>query len=269
MSDCLIDPVRLSALLGAGRGRFDVVALPECDSTNAVLLQQSASAPSGRVIVADRQTAGRGRRGRVWHSAPADTLTFSLLWRLANEPARIAGLSLAVGVAVAQALEHCGVAGVALKWPNDVLLGASGAGKLGGILIELASDRAATAAIIGIGLNLHQPPAADGFGLPAAALDAAGPVPERHVLLAALLDALACTLDRFVAGGFAAVRDDWQSRHVWQERPVRLLGDSTTTDSAVVEGRCLGADSDGALLLALPDGRIERYLVGDVSLRAA
>ena len=97
----LLDPVLLKSRLGLLAGRFDVDALDECDSTNSELMRRAESgAPSGTVIVADRQTAGRGRRGRSWLSAPESSLTFSLLWRFSGPLARLSGLSLAVGVAV-------------------------------------------------------------------------------------------------------------------------------------------------------------------------
>ncbi|WP_242463408.1 biotin--[acetyl-CoA-carboxylase] ligase [Rhodocyclus tenuis] len=271
MTDCLIDPVRLSALLGRARGRVDAEVLAECDSSNSVLLERAAhGAPSGAVVIAERQTAGRGRRGRVWRAAAGDSLTFSLLWRFGGDISRLAGLSLAVGVALARALESCGVRGVALKWPNDLLLDG---GKLGGVLIELASERGATAAVIGIGINLQPPLSNDGFALPAASLAGAGFTPDCHVLLAALLDSLIATLDVFVADGFAALREDWQARHVWQGLPVRLLdsanGENAAATVTLAEGICLGAAADGALILATADGGQQRFLVGDVSLRAA
>src|SRR5574343_1391221 len=107
----LIDPVLLKSRLGSLAGRFDVDALAECDSTNSELMRRAdRGAPSGTVIVADRQSAGRGRRGRSWLSAPESSLTFSLLWRFNGPPGQLAGLSLAVGVALARSLERLGAA---------------------------------------------------------------------------------------------------------------------------------------------------------------
>jgi len=255
----LIDPPHLRALLGPAAGRFDVDSVEEIDSTSSELLRRAAQgAPSGSALVADRQTAGRGRRGRDWLSAPADSLTFSLLWRFDGPAGKLAGLSLAVGVAVAVALEKLGVVGVGLKWPNDVLLGE---GKLAGILVELSSERRGTLAVIGIGLNLQRPGAELPF--PAAALaDALNPLPDRHLILAELLAALAEVLDRFSGEGFPALQAAWQGRHAWQGQSARVLVDDLTT----VAGTCLGADSDGALLLATAAGT-ERFLSGDISLR--
>ena len=118
----LIDPVILKTRLGTWAGRFDVDALAECDSTSSELLRRAEKgAPAGTVIVADQQSAGRGRRGRQWLSAPEASLTFSLLWRFSGPASQLSGLSLAVGVGLARGLERLGAQGVCLKWPNDVL----------------------------------------------------------------------------------------------------------------------------------------------------
>ncbi|HEX5801422.1 MAG TPA: biotin--[acetyl-CoA-carboxylase] ligase [Azospira sp.] len=259
----LIDPARLKPLLGTLAVRFDVDALAEASSSSDLLLERAAhGAGSGSVLVVDRQTAGRGRRGRQWASAPESSLTFSLLWRFDGGIERLAGLSLAVGIAVARALAALGVAGVALKWPNDVLLSGR---KLAGILVELSSERRGMVAVIGIGLNLQSPPGEAALDVPAAALAEALPaVPERHALLAQLLLELAPVLDRFAGGGFAALRDEWLRLHAWQDQPVRVLRDGRVE----LEGRCRGADIDGALLVDTGAG-VERCLSGDLSLRGA
>lgn len=261
--DTLLDPVRLKPLLGALAPRFDVDALAEGPSSNDLLLERATrGAASGSVLVVDRQTAGRGRRGRHWQSSPASSLTFSLLWRFDGGVERLAGLSLAVGVALARALAALGAGDVRLKWPNDVLLGGR---KLAGILVELSSERRGMVAVIGVGINLLPPPADTAFDTPAAALsDALPTLPDRHLLLATLLGELAPVLDRFAADGFAALRDEWQALHAWQGRPVNVLRDGRIE----LAGRCLGADADGALLIEGRSG-IERCLSGDLSLREA
>ena len=268
----LIEPARLRTLLGAAAGRFDVDSLAECESTNTELLARAErGAPSGSVLVADRQTAGRGSRGRTWLASPEASLTFSLLWRFDGGLERISGLSLAVGLAVVEALEACGAKGVQLKWPNDILHDGA---KLGGILVELHNEvrsdmhheSNAAMAVIGIGLNLSWPEcivSTDGFALPPTALARAVPaMPERHHLFAQLLTALARVLDRFSEHGFSALRAQWQARHAWQDSPVRLLRDG----SVLKEGVCLGADDDGALLVRTDEG-VERCLSGDLSIR--
>ena len=261
----LIDPVRLQSALGLLAGRFNVDALDECDSTNRELLRRAErGAPVGTVIVADRQSAGRGRRGRSWLSAPEASLTFSLLWRFNGPPGQLAGLSLAVGVALARGLEALGAQGIRLKWPNDVLLAVDGDfAKLAGILIELASDRRGSQAVIGIGLNLQAPP--DELPQPAAGLaQAMVQLPERNRVLAAILQELATVLEAFAVDGFSGLKNEWQQRHAWQGLQVRLLGDA----AVVLEGVCCGADDDGALLLDSA-GDIRRILSGDLSLRRA
>ena len=260
----LIDPSRLSALLGPARGRFAVDALAECASTNTLLLERAArGVPAGSVVVTDRQSAGRGSRGRSWLANPATSLTFSVLWIFDGGLDRLAGLSLAVGVAVVRALEACGAAGVALKWPNDILLADA---KLGGILVELHNDGERACAVVGIGINLGLPGAAverDAFALPVAALaDAVAELPERHQLFAQLLRELACVFDDFADGGFAALRDHWQARNAWQDKPVQLLREGRVA----MRGVCRGADVDGALLVQTATG-VERCLSGDLSLR--
>jgi len=259
----LIDPSRLPALLGSAASRFDVDSLDACDSTSSELARRAdAGAPCGTVIVADSQNAGRGRRGRSWLSSPEGSLTFSLLWRLAGPAAGLAGLSLAVGVALAEALETLGATRVRLKWPNDVLLDyGTGPAKLAGILVELATDRRGTQAVIGIGLNLKTP--GEDLPQPAAGLmdDLAG-LPDRHLVLASILVSLAGVLDKFEAGGFSALRSAWECRHAWQGRQVRVMQDGVVDG----EGVCLGVDVDGALLVETPVC-IKRFLAGDVSLR--
>ena len=272
MNSRLIEPASLRSLLGDANGRFEVDSLAECKSTNTELLARAErGAPSGSVLVTDRQTAGRGSRGRSWLASPEASLTFSLLWRFDGGIERMSGLSLAVGVAVVEALEACGASGVKLKWPNDILLANA---KLGGILVELHNESRdagygeenSAMAVIGIGLNLLLPDnigAGDGFVLPPAALEnAISPLPERHRLFAQLLIALARVFDRFASEGFAALRQQWQARHAWQDLPVRLLRDG----SVLKEGICLGADDDGALLVRTEDG-VERCLSGDLSIR--
>lgn len=262
--------------LGEAACRFDIDVLPRCDSTNAVLMSRAEiGAPSGTVVVTEEQTAGRGRRGRAWIAAPGDSLTFSVLWRFAPGTLPM-GLSLAAGVAVARALEkmlHGSVEKVsaddtvqqdmsgvkiALKWPNDILLNGK---KLGGILIELVPG-APHAAVIGIGINRRLPAALPpDVRATAAALGAAV---DSHVLLAAVLIELLSVLDTFSQGGFAALRLDWLARHAFQDASIVLLADF----SSPRQGICRGVDSAGALLLEA-NGRIERVLSGEVSLRAA
>lgn len=261
----LITLERLRAHLGPLAARVDVDALSLCDSSNAVLLARAAAgAPSGTAIVCDRQTSGRGRRGRGWTATPQGSLCFSLLWRF-PPAARLAGLSLAAGAAMARGLATCGIPQARLKWPNDLLLPVGGRwGKVGGVLIELDSSAAGLAAVIGIGINLAPPAGLADLEIPAAGLADLGPAPERHLLLAALLRELVTMLDRFAQEGFAPFLAAWSAQHAFAGQAVRLVQD----DGSALVGVCRGVDVDGALLLDTPGGR-QRILAGDLSLRPA
>ncbi|MFA7270316.1 MAG: biotin--[acetyl-CoA-carboxylase] ligase [Sterolibacterium sp.] len=262
----LPEPLDLAAIataLGDLSKRFDVHILGECDSTNTRLMAFAESgAPAGSVIVAEHQTAGRGRRGHRWLSATGASLTFSLLWRFPPERS-LAGLSLAAGVALARALEGLGVAGIALKWPNDVLLRG---GKLAGVLIELVPGSRTSAAVIGVGLNLRLtdelPPE---IRQNAAALaDAMTTLPASGIVLAQLLMALHDAMQCFAEHGFAGLRNAWLERHAYAGQVVRLVSEFASP----LEGCCRGVDSDGALLLETPAG-MQRIISGEVSLRKA
>lgn len=251
----------IAARLGIVARRFDIEVLPVCDSTNAVLLGRAESgAASGTVLIAEEQSAGRGRRGRSWFSCRGDSLTFSLLWRFAPGTP-VAGLSLAAGVAVARAVKKIGAGETALKWPNDLLKDGR---KVAGILVELVSG-APHAAVIGIGINLRLPAAMpDDVRAASAAIDAPDGALDSNDLLAALLTELLATLEIFTQDGFAAIRPEWMMRHALQDDRVALADDF----AAPIEGICRGVDSDGALLLEV-DGQLRRILSGEVSLRRA
>lgn len=254
-----LDLAALTRALGALACRFDADLLAECTSTNSVLLARAeAGAPSGTIVIATSQTSGRGRLGRTWLSAPGDSLTFSLFWRFSPGTSP-AGLSLAVGLAVANAIEKVGggrMAPIALKWPNDLLREGK---KLGGILIELLPG-APHAAVIGVGLNLHLPAAMpEALRATCAAL---GDAIDPNVLLAAILIELAGVLDRFTQRGFAALRDDWLARHAHADAAVQILSEFAPPRNGI----CRGVDHDGALLLETEAG-VERVLSGEVSLR--
>ncbi|NSL56265.1 biotin--[acetyl-CoA-carboxylase] ligase [Uliginosibacterium aquaticum] len=259
----VFDYTALLVALGDQRARFDVDHIERCDSTNSVLLARaSQGVPSGSVVVCDEQTAGRGRRGRSWRSGNASSsLTFSLLWRLAPGCSS-AGLSLAVGLAVAQALESLNVPAVGLKWPNDIWLFGR---KLGGVLIEVESDEAGLGLIIGIGLNLRRDAARDaGIDQAFASLDEALPELTREQVLGTILSQLALRLDHFARAGFAALRQDWAARNALYGLPVTV-----SSESGSHTGRCGHANAEGALELLTACGARVLITSGDLSLRLA
>ncbi|MBX3662670.1 MAG: biotin--[acetyl-CoA-carboxylase] ligase [Burkholderiales bacterium] len=260
----LLDAVTVSEWLGPAAATFAIEVLDSIDSTNTRLLQRAAAgAPSGLVLAAEAQTAGRGRRGRPWRSAVGSTLTFSLLWRFARGARELAGLSLAVGLALARTLRAAGAPGVALKWPNDVMLPA---GKLAGILIEMQGDvLGPSAAVIGIGVNVRADPrVAEQVDQPLADLESATAEPvDRNRLLAQMLAELGGVLESFAQGGFAPLRAEWQQLHAHQDRRVRLL----LPDGGTLAGIARGVADDGVLLLETADG-LQRFHSGELSLRA-
>jgi BirA family biotin operon repressor/biotin-[acetyl-CoA-carboxylase] ligase len=251
------------AIAALSTTRVAVEVVEETGSTNADLLARAAnlSEPLAGplLLVARNQTAGRGRAGRSWLSSSEASLTFSLAWRFEGGLPRLAGLPLAVGVALAETLERLGVQ-VALKWPNDVLRDGD---KLAGILIETqAAPAGGTWAVIGIGLNLLMPDELEArIGRPVASLPWLARM-ERNSLMAALLDGLAGCLCEFERGGFPLFVARWNLRHAWQGEPVAILDGG----AVLHEGLAAGVDEAGRLLLDTPGGRVA-VLAGDVSLR--
>ena len=234
----------------------EVRVTPRCASTNAVLLAERPARPV--LLAAEEQTAGRGQRGRRWRSAPGAGATFTLVRRFAGEPRRLAGLSLAVGVAAARALRALGAADVALKWPNDLLAGEA---KLGGILVEtrIQGDHAWVAA--GIGINCRPVGAlAARLRRPLAALDdlVRPPLSRNRVIEAVGREVLAA-LATWEREGLPAFAQEWQALHAHQGRRLRVR----FADGRSVTGVAEGLAPSGALRLRtragprdIADGRI-------------
>lgn len=220
------------------------------DSTSSELARRAAGLPDLSFVFADWQHAGRGRRGRQWLSPPAVNVQFSCLKRFAGGYAGLSGLSLAAGVAAARALEDCGVPGIALKWPNDLVHGDA---KLGGILVELGGEFMGPChAIIGIGINVHLPEGVR-TALERPCTDLArlrgGDAPPRHVLAMALIARAVEALDTFEASGFAAFAQAWAERDALAGRRIRVEGAHGSFD-----GTAAGVDARGALRVRARDG---------------
>jgi BirA family biotin operon repressor/biotin-[acetyl-CoA-carboxylase] ligase len=259
-----LDGKLIAAQLGDARNALHIEILEHATSSNALLLQRSTQgAPSGSVLAVEWQSAGRGRLGRTWHSGVGDAITFSLLWRFESGLAALSGLSLAVGVAMIRALNELGVAGVGLKWPNDVLLNH---GKLAGILLEAQGDMLGPSAVVmGIGLNFRlSEQAHDRIDQVASDLSSVKEPPERNQVLAVSLRHLVRILNEFGAHGFSPMRAEWERHHVFQQKAVKML----LPDGSVVSGTVSGVTNDGALRLETAQG--ERvFNAGEVSLRSA
>jgi BirA family biotin operon repressor/biotin-[acetyl-CoA-carboxylase] ligase len=242
----------------------------ELDSTSSELQRRGAAASDLSIVLAETQTAGRGRRGRPWLSPPGLNLYLSCLKRFDRGFAALSGLSLAIGVIVLRALEELGIAGAALKWPNDVLAVTAGqpGGKLAGILVELSGEyQGPCAAIIGIGLNLRLTPALHAqAGQPACDLAtlAGGMPPDRNVVAAALITALVEGLRQFECEGFAGFMADYARHDLLRDQPLHLSGALGAFD-----GIGAGVDGFGALQVHMADGSVRRIDSADVTVRRA
>jgi BirA family biotin operon repressor/biotin-[acetyl-CoA-carboxylase] ligase len=237
----------------------------EVDSTNSRLLEMAASTPppaAGSVCLAEFQTAGRGRMGRVWQTPFGGNICLSLLWWFECHAA-FSGLSLAVGVAIIRALRSAGVEGVGLKWPNDILWRGR---KLGGILLEVSGEaHGRYAVVVGIGLNMHIPSVRE------CTIDQAwtdldhitcGSPPSRNRLIALLLNELFPLLADYPAQGLRAYLGEWRQWHCHAgQKAVLHLGDK------LIRGVVAGVSDDGLLVLDCEDGGQRQFASGDLRLR--
>jgi BirA family biotin operon repressor/biotin-[acetyl-CoA-carboxylase] ligase len=234
------------------------------DSTSSELARRAADLPDLSFLFADWQRAGRGRRGRQWLSPPASNLQFSCLKHFAGSFAALSGLSLAVGIAAARALEDCGVGDVALKWPNDLVHRDA---KLGGILVELGGEFMGPChAIIGIGINVCLPEAVRRtLDRPCADLTelCGGEPPSRNQLATALIAQLAMELDAFDRSGFGACAAAWSKCDALAGRSVRV-----EEARGQIEGIAEGVDARGALRVRTAAG-LQIIDSGDVTVRPA
>lgn len=262
----LLEPARIRDELPVSlASRCELAVLDTVDSTNAWLARQpdSLRADQLRVCVAEHQQSGRGRRGRQWQSPFGANLYFSVDWPFETLPHDFSALSLVVGVAARAALDDIGLAGVQLKWPNDLLFENR---KLGGILLELRGEPPGPSrVVIGIGINVAMPIDASrktAIDQPWIDLATAGLVDvDRNVLAAALLASLETLLGRFLAQGFSSIHPLWNAADALAGKPVRLSDGARNWD-----GVSRGVAADGALLVELSDGE-KRFFAGDVSLR--
>lgn len=253
----LLDADNIASL--AVEAPWPVLIQDEIDSTNAEALRLIAS---GRVapflVLAERQSAGRGRRGRVWSSPFAQNLYYSLVLRVEGGMRQLEGLSLVVGLAVRQTLLTLGVPGAGLKWPNDVLVDNR---KVAGILLELVGDPADVChVVLGIGINVNMREADIDQAWTSLRLQS-GQLVDRNHLAALLGDNLRKYLARHHQDGFSAFQVEWEAAHLWQGRSVSLIAGSTHIDGVV-----LGIDHQGALRLEV-DGVEKSFSGGELSLR--
>jgi BirA family biotin operon repressor/biotin-[acetyl-CoA-carboxylase] ligase len=242
---------------------YDVRILDSVDSTNSALISAALNGASdGTVLCAEHQHAGKGRRGRSWHAALGGSLTFSVLWRFDRGLQAMAGLSLAVGLAVARAVNRHSRHPARLKWPNDVLVGYR---KLAGILVEVQGDMDGAAfAVVGIGLNVRLNEAQrDAIDQAVVDLAEMGVMIGRNQLLADCLQELHAVMTSFRQHGFAALRAEWMALDAYAGKEVALLLPNTRG----VQGVAAGVDDTGAFLLRDQHAVLNAYNGGEISLR--
>ncbi|MEK1907772.1 MAG: bifunctional biotin--[acetyl-CoA-carboxylase] ligase/biotin operon repressor BirA [Pseudomonas sp.] len=255
----LLDYERLVAGL-AGLG-WSVCISESLDSTNAEVLRQLSSGVAAPcVVLAETQSSGRGRRGRLWVSPFAENLYYSLGLRIEGGVYPLEGLSLTVGLAVLRALREAGCSAAGLKWPNDVLVSGR---KIAGVLLELSGDPAGSCqVVIGIGVNTNMLPGRVEVDQPWTSLrQELGVLVDRTDLALSLSGWLQHYLDAHRRQGFSALRDEWQAGHLWQGREVVL-----SAGPQRLEGVVLGVDGLGALRLDVA-GEERSFSGGELSLR--
>ncbi|MGO4222786.1 bifunctional biotin--[acetyl-CoA-carboxylase] ligase/biotin operon repressor BirA [Lysobacter sp. TAF61] len=239
------------------------------DSTNSELLRRATPERGALVLLAERQSGGRGRRGREWASPLAAHLYLSLARQFGGGLARLGGLSLVAGIAAAEALHACGFGAVRLKWPNDlVVIDADGTlRKLGGILVEGGGEHAGPVrAVIGLGINVRMPEAAaaqiDQPWCDLASLSISASPRDRNAIAAAVLAQLLPALEEFDAGGLADFIARYAALDALAGQGVSMHG-ATATEHGVA----MGLADDGALRVRLDNGEERHFHAGEVSVR--
>jgi BirA family biotin operon repressor/biotin-[acetyl-CoA-carboxylase] ligase len=231
-----------------------IVRLARVDSTQSVAFELAEHGAADRtVVVADEQSAGRGRRGRRWRAPAGTSLLVSILVRSRLPRTQLATLSPTAAVATAEALRRVAPVAARLKWPNDVLIGGK---KIAGILLESRLEGAAPVTVLGIGINLGQrefPPELAGSAT-SIALETGQPV-DRDAMLAMLLEEFDRWRAQLEGEGFAPVRERWRALS-------DTLGRRVTVDG--VTGVARDLDQDGALLVDV-DGAVQRVIAGEIA----
>lgn len=260
----LPEPIQLldEALIRSRITQGNITVLPVIDSTNQYLLDRLNELHSGDACVAEYQQAGRGRRGRKWISPFGSNLYISMYWRLDQGPAAAIGLSLVIGIVMAEVLRDLGADQVRVKWPNDLYLQDR---KLAGILVELTGKTGDAAQIVvGAGVNLMMRKAqAEDISQSWINLQEAGVRIDRNMLAIRLVTELRTALKCFEQEGLAPFLSRWEKLDNFINRPVKLI-----IGEKEIVGISRGIDAQGALLLE-QNGVIKPWVGGEISLRSA
>jgi BirA family biotin operon repressor/biotin-[acetyl-CoA-carboxylase] ligase len=238
----------------------DLQVKTSLDSTNSALRRLPLEEQHATVVLAEHQSAGRGRLGRQWHSPFASNLYLSLGWRFEQPLSELGCLPLVVALATADALQRAGLDGHRVKWPNDILLDGR---KLCGCLVEMQGDaQGPYQVVLGVGVNVNMPheEAAGVIDQPWTDLQSRLPGLSRNSLAAMLVDELFGHIQSFAGQGFAPFKERWKQMDA-------LIGKTISTQDGhdQIEGIALGVDDDGALLLDIGD-KVLKLHSGEVSL---
>jgi BirA family biotin operon repressor/biotin-[acetyl-CoA-carboxylase] ligase len=262
--------------------------LPVTDSTNSEMQLRPTPDRHGRAILADRQTAGRGRRGREWHSPAAGNIYLSLGWWFDNPHSMLGFLPLAVAVQTCRALSRMGLRGYGIKWPNDILVNDR---KLAGILVESFSDaRGGVNAVIGVGVNVRMPLVGTGAGPGAGPRDGSGGVlgvidqpwtdlvselenggdASRNELAGLLIDELLTGARVFASDGFTPFLTEWRQWDLLHGKRITVNQPGLSADNQPVRvrhGLARGIGPEGGLMFEDEAGGKEQLLAAQVSVR--
>lgn len=250
------------AINDAGGSPMQIDVFQTIESTNTWLLKQATPMNQARLCVAESQTAGRGRRGNQWQSGENKNITMSLAWRFARWPRQITGLSLAIGMLVAENLNSTYGLNVKVKWPNDLMVGDE---KLGGILIELSGEpNQACMVVIGLGLNVNQrQPDAASADYRWVDLTTLGVQPDRNLMVGTLAHEMVQTLRAFAQFGFKPLLTAWPEYSNYNKRRILVYENY----KLVTSGEMIGVDEMGALLVRDDLGSTHIFSDSSVSVR--
>lgn len=262
--ELLNDTIIINGLSEQGRDLLDVFEIhPLLDSTSRYLMQQGdrETKSGAHVVLAEMQTAGRGRRGKKWVSPFAQNIYLSLRWQFNDATLNLSGVSLAVGVALIKALNKLEITDLQLKWPNDIYHKGR---KLGGVLLELRGEAGgACDMVVGVGLNVSMSEQ-DGADIDQAWIDINSISKNkisRNQLVAATLSELLPCMQLYSQQGLKPFLQDWQANDMLKDKPVTLL-----LHDHHREGIARGVNEQGALLFE-SEGKIEPLYAGELSLR--
>jgi BirA family transcriptional regulator, biotin operon repressor / biotin---[acetyl-CoA-carboxylase] ligase len=259
----LLVPTEIAAGLKSARIGRHIFCFKETDTTNEVAFKLAEEgAEEGTVVVAETQRRGKGRLGRRWESPPGVNLYCSIVLRPPILPLKAAQLTFLSTVAVARAVAATTSQRAFIKWPNDLLINGR---KVAGLLNEMSAETEKVNFVvlgIGVNINMHRDQFPAELRHPATSLflEEGQPV-SRLAFTRALLEALDALYDTYLLHGYGAVREEWLARCNFLGRQVRI-----SFQEKELAGAAEGIDEDGALLVRLADGKIERVLAGDVTI---